>query len=111
MQKMPGKIICFLHKEGPVRVLLNLRKFRKSVDGKAGSDYNEVQICERVANLHDSFCFRKRGAGGAAIGFADAVCCQIMAERIACPQATRERTLFVSGHMSSLLSTVKEFLL
>lgn len=48
---------------------------------------------------------------GAAIGFADAVCCQIMAERIACPQATRERTLFVSGHMSSLLSTVKEFLL
>ncbi len=54
----------------------------------------------------------ERGAaGGAAIGFADAVCCKIMAERIACPQATRERTLFVSGHMSSLLSTVKEFLL
>lgn len=50
-------------------------------------------------------------AGGAAIGFADAVCCKIMAERITCPQATRERTLFVSDHMSSLLSTVKEFLL
>ena len=61
MQKMPGKIICFLHKEGPIRVLLNLRKFRKSVDGKAVSDYNEVQICESVANLHNSFCFRKRG--------------------------------------------------
>jgi len=55
--------------------------------------------------------FERGAAGGAAIGFADAVCCKIMAERIACPQATRERTLFVSGHMSSLLSTVKEFLL
>lgn len=108
---MPGKIICFLHKEGPIRVLLNLRKFRKSVDRKAGSDYNEVQICESVANLHNGFCFERGVAGGAAIGFADAVCCKIMAERIACPQATRERTLFVSGHMSSLLSTVKEFLL
>lgn len=50
-------------------------------------------------------------SGGAAIGFADAVCCKIMAERIACPQVTRERNLFVSGHMASLLSTVKEFLL
>lgn len=111
---MPGKIICFLHKEGPIRVLLNLRKFRKSVDGKAVSDYNGVRICESVANLHDGFCFRKRGgrrAGGAAIDFADAVCCQIMAERIACPQAMRERNLFLSGHMSSLLSIVKEFLL
>ena len=55
--------------------------------------------------------FERGAAGGAAIGFADAVCCQIMAERIACPQAMRERNLFVSGHMSSLLSTVKEFLL
>lgn len=55
--------------------------------------------------------FERGAVGGAAIDFADAVCCQIMAERIACPQATRERTLFVSGHMSSLLSTVKEFLL
>lgn len=55
--------------------------------------------------------FERGAAGGAAIGFADAVCCQIMAERIACPQAMRERNLFHSGHMSSLLSTVKEFLL
>lgn len=55
--------------------------------------------------------FERGAAGGAAIGFADAVCCQIMAERIACPQAMRERNLFPSGHMSSLLSTVKEFLL
>lgn len=28
--------------------------------------------------------FERGAAGGAAIGFADAVCCQIMAERIAC---------------------------
>ena len=55
--------------------------------------------------------FERGAAGGAAIGFADAVCCKIMAERIACPQAMQERNLFVSGHMSSLLSTVKEFLL
>lgn len=55
--------------------------------------------------------FERGAAGGAAIGFADAVCCKIVAERIACPQAMRERNLFVSGHMSSLLSTVKEFLL
>lgn len=55
--------------------------------------------------------FERGAAGGAAIGFADAVCCQIMAERIACPQAMRERNLFLSGHMSSLLSIVKEFLL
>lgn len=55
--------------------------------------------------------FEREAAGGAAIGFADAVCCQIMAERIACPQAMRERNLFLSGHMASLLSTVKEFLL
>lgn len=55
--------------------------------------------------------FERGAAGGAAIGFADAVCCKIMAERIACPQATRGRNLFLSGHMSSLLSTVKEFLL
>lgn len=55
--------------------------------------------------------FERGAAGGAAIGFADAVCCQIMAERIACPQAMRERNLFVSGHMAFLLSTVKEFLL
>lgn len=55
--------------------------------------------------------FERGVAGGAAIGFADAVCCQIMAERIACPQAMRERNLFLSGHMSSLLSIVKEFLL
>ena len=55
--------------------------------------------------------FERGAAGGAAAGLADVVCCQIMAERIACPQAMRERNLFVSGHMSSLLSTVKEFLL
>lgn len=55
--------------------------------------------------------FERGAAGGAAIGFADAVCCQIMAERIACPQAMRGRNLSLSGHMSSLLSTVKEFLL
>lgn len=54
----------------------------------------------------------ERGAvGGAAVDFADAVCCKIMAERIACPQAMRERNLFLSGHMLSLLSIVKEFLL
>lgn len=55
--------------------------------------------------------FERGAAGGAAIGFEDAVCCKIMAERIACPQAMRERNLFLSGYMSSLLSTVKEFLL
>ena len=43
------------------QLLLNLRKFRKSVDGRAESDYNEVLICESVANLYNSFCFRKRG--------------------------------------------------
>ena len=103
MQKMPGKIICFLHKEGPVRVLLNLRKCRKSVDGRAGSDYNGVRICESVANLYDGFCYRKRGdrrAGGAAIDFADAVCCQIMAERIACHRQCEKETFSspVIGH-------------
>ena len=77
------------------QLLLNLRKFRKSVDGKAGSDYNEMKICEIVANLHDGFCFLKRGGrrvGGAAIGFADAVCCQIMAERIACHRQCGKET-------------------
>ena len=85
------------------QLLLNLRKFRKSVDGRAGSDYNGVRICESVANLHDGFCFRKRGdrrAGGAAIGSADAVCCQIMAERIACHRQCEKETFSspVTGH-------------
>lgn len=65
----------------------------------------------RFAKASQIFTIVSAFERGAAIGFADAVCCKIMAERIACPQATRERTLFVSGHMSSLLSTVKEFLL
>lgn len=89
---MPGKIICFLHKEGPVRVLLNLRKFRKSVDGRAGSDYNGAYICENIANLQDISAFERGVAGGAAIGFADAVCCQIMAERIACHRQCEKET-------------------
>lgn len=65
----------------------------------------------RFAKASQIFTMVSAFERGAAIGFTDAVCCKIMAERIACPQATRERTLFVSGHMSSLLSTVKEFLL
>ena len=87
--------------------LLNLRKFRKFVDGKAGSDYNEVQICESVANLNDSFCFRKRGC----YWFCG---CSMLPDHGGAhclSQAMQERILFLSGHMSFLLSTVKEFLL
>ena len=43
----------------------------------------------------------ERGAaGGAAIGFADAVCCQIMAERIACHRPCEKETFSspVIGH-------------
>lgn len=65
----------------------------------------------RFAKVSQIFTIVSAFKRGAAIGFADAVCCQIMAERIACPQAMRERILFLSGHMSFLLSTVKEFLL
>ena len=43
----------------------------------------------------------ERGAvGGDAIGFADAVCCQIMAERIACHRQCEKETFSspVTGH-------------
>ena len=43
----------------------------------------------------------ERGAaGGAAIDFADAVCCQIMAERIACHRQCEKETFSspVTGH-------------
>lgn len=36
--------------------------------------------------------FERGAAGGAAIGFADAVCCQIMAERIACHRQCEKET-------------------
>lgn len=36
--------------------------------------------------------FERGAAGGAAIGFADAVCCQIMAERIACHRQCGKET-------------------
>lgn len=36
--------------------------------------------------------FERGAAGGAAIGFADAVCCQIMAERIAGHRQCEEET-------------------
>lgn len=36
--------------------------------------------------------FERGAAGGAAIGFADAVCCQIMAERIACHRPCEKET-------------------
>lgn len=111
MQKMPGKIICFLHKEGPVRVLLDLRKFRKSVDGRAGSDYNEVLICESVANIHDGLCFQKRGGRRGCYWFCGCGMLPDYGGARCLSQAMRERNLFLSGHMSSLLSTVKEFLL
>lgn len=39
--------------------------------------------------------FERGAAGGAAIGFADAVCCQIVAERIACHRQ-REKEPFSS---------------
>ena len=93
------------------QLLLNLRKFRKSVDGKAGSDYNEVQICESVANLRNSFCFRKRGGRRGCYWFYG---CSMLPDHGGAhclSQAMRERILFLSGDMSSLLSTVKEFLL
>lgn len=38
--------------------------------------------------------FERGAAGGAAIGFADAVCCQIMAERIACHRQCGKETFF-----------------
>lgn len=55
--------------------------------------------------------FERGAAGGAAIGFADAVCCKIVAERIACHRQCKKETFSSPGHMSFLLSTVKEFLL
>lgn len=36
--------------------------------------------------------FERGAVGGAAIGFADAVCCQIMAERIACHRRCEKET-------------------
>ena len=36
--------------------------------------------------------FERGAAGGAAIGFADAVCCKIMAERIACYRQCEKET-------------------
>ena len=93
------------------KLLLNLRKFRKSVDGRAGSDYNEVRICEVVANLYDGFCYRKRGGRRGCYWFCGCGMLQDHGGAHCLSQAMRERTLFLSGHMSSLLSTVKEFLL
>lgn len=44
--------------------------------------------------------FKRGAAGGAAIDFADAVCCQIMAERIACHRQCGKETFSspVIGH-------------
>ena len=44
--------------------------------------------------------FERGAAGGAAIGFADAVCCQIIAERIACHRQCEKETFSspVIGH-------------
>ena len=44
--------------------------------------------------------FERGAAGGAAIDFADAVCCQIMAERIACHRQCEKETFSspVTGH-------------
>lgn len=36
--------------------------------------------------------FERGAAGGAAIGFTDAVCCKIMAERIACHRQCEKET-------------------
>lgn len=55
--------------------------------------------------------FERGAAGGAAIGFADTVMLPDHGGAHCLSQAMRERNLFLSGHMSSLLSTVKEFLL
>lgn len=44
--------------------------------------------------------FERGAAGGAAIDFADAVCCKIMAERIACRRQCEKATFSspVTGH-------------